>query len=81
MTFETHYDKPFKTKLRVRGGLNDPPPTLGVLGESQSLSFLQEAYGMGLVHCKGEDTVLLLLRCRGTLGVLHAEPGLRILEV
>lgn len=34
---------------------------------------------MGLVHCKGEDKVLLLLRWRCTLGVRHAELGLRIL--
>lgn len=35
---------------------------------------------MGLVHCKGEEKVLLLLRWRCTLGVLHAELGLKIME-
>ena len=34
---------------------------------------------MGLVHCPGEDKVLLLLRWRCTVGVLHAELGLWIL--
>lgn len=34
---------------------------------------------MGLVHAKGEVKVLLLLRWRCTMGVLQAEPGLRIL--
>ncbi len=33
---------------------------------------------MGLVHCKGEVNVLLLLRWRCALGVLHAELGLQI---
>ena len=32
---------------------------------------------MGLVHCKGEDKVLLLLRWRCTLGVTQAMLGLQ----
>lgn len=58
------------------------PPTLGVLGESQSLSFFQEVKGMGLVQLKGEDKVLFRLWWRCTLGVLHAGLlGLCILDV
>lgn len=42
--------------------------TFGVLGESQSRSFSQAAYGMGEVGMVGE-TVILLVRWRCTRGV------------
>lgn len=64
--------------LRDNGNLL---PTFGVLGESQSRSFLQDAYGMGLVHPAGDDGVLHLLRWRCTLGVLHPKSRPWVLEV